>query len=201
MENDEELKHSELMEGQEESEQMEGEGHDMQEMEGEGYDEGEFDDQQEEYQQQDLLPEDEGQYQQNTGIQFYPQQNQMINPAYGGALRPVSANVMKGANRKRFNQKDFNKDFDVRTRPKHFVKDKEGLYEDAIKFKKSNNNLKKENTKLKTTIRKLENELMAQQREMDEYIFNQNQGRLDFNQRYFKFPISQFPNSHFLKLP
>lgn len=68
--------------------------------------------------------------------------------------------------------------------PNNFVKDKEGLYEDAIKFKKANNNLKKENTKLKTTVRKLENELVSQQREMDEYIFNQNQGRLDFNNRY-----------------
>ena len=37
--------------------------------------------------------------------------------------------------------------------------------------------------KFKTTIRKLESELVNQQREMDEYIFNQNQGRLDFQQR------------------
>ena len=37
--------------------------------------------------------------------------------------------------------------------------------------------------KYKTAIRKLESELASQQREMDEFIFNQNQGRLDFQQR------------------
>lgn len=142
MENDEELKHSELIDHPQEGEDIEGEGVDVQDMEGEGYTQEEYDDQQDGYQQQDLLQDNADQYQQQTGIQFYPQQNQMINPGYGGALRPVSANVMKGAGRKRFNQKDYSKDFDVRTRPKHFVKDKEGLYEDAIKFKKANNNLK-----------------------------------------------------------
>ena len=33
-------------------------------------------------------------------------------------------------------------EFDVRTRPKNFVKDKEGLYNDVIKFNKANNTLK-----------------------------------------------------------
>lgn len=140
MENDEELKHSELVDQQDEDHENDnGEGEDL-DMEGEGYTQDEFDDQPDEYQQQDLDQNEE--YQQQTGIHFYPQQNQMVNPAFGGALRPVSANVLKGAGRKKFSQKDYSRDFDVRTRPKNFVKDREGLYEDAIKFKKANNNLK-----------------------------------------------------------
>lgn len=119
MDNDEELKHSELIDQQDEAEGIEGEGVDMQDMEGEGYDQEEFEDQPNEYDQQDLLPDDQDQqYQQQTGIQFYPQQNQMVNPSYGGALRPVSANVMKGAGRKRFSKNDHSGGFDVRTRPK-----------------------------------------------------------------------------------
>lgn len=122
MEKEEELKNSELVENEAEGMDMEGEGMDMEgegmNMEGEGYDQEEFEDGQEEYTNQNQLQGNMDQYKQQTGIEFYPPQNQMVSPGYGGALRPVSANVMKG--RKRMGQKrgDFNADFDVRTRPK-----------------------------------------------------------------------------------
>jgi len=84
--------------------------------------------------------------------------------------------------------KGLDNDFDTRTRPRNFLKDKEGLYDDAIKLKKANNVLKNENIKNKTKIKKLEAELLNQQKEMDEYIMSQNQGRLEYglNQSFMK---------------
>ena len=152
MEKEEELKNTELNQQMDEDD-MEGEGyeeefedqqqHHQDHMEGEGevYQEGEYDIEQNPYEQDDAI--------RNT---FYPSQNPMMAPGFGGALRPVSANVMKNSNRKpgfRAKGKKFSgfgrgidDDFDARTRPRNFLKDKEGLYDDAIKLKKANNNLK-----------------------------------------------------------
>jgi|JI10StandDraft_1071094.scaffolds.fasta_scaffold223358_3 hypothetical protein len=49
---------------------------------------------------------------------------------------------MLRAKNKRVSGATVEDEFDVRTRPKNFVKDKEGLYDDAIRFKKANNILK-----------------------------------------------------------
>lgn len=156
MEKDEELKNSELQQEQE-----------NEEMEGEGYDIDEFDDQEEGMDPQ-MDMEGEGEmydpaihgdmqnpYNANDAIRntFYPPQNPMMGSAYGGALRPVSANVMKQGGRRGIGRgkngkknsafsRGIDNDFDVRTRPRNFLKDKEGLYDDAIKLKKANNNLK-----------------------------------------------------------
>lgn len=48
--------------------------------------------------------------------------------------------------------------------------------------------LNNDNLKLKTKIKKLEQEIVNQQREMDEYIMSQNQGRVDYgmNNSYMK---------------
>lgn len=152
MEKDEELKNSEL---QQHHEDMDGEGEDY------GDDEDfieehqdQMDDQMEGEEEYDNEAEEmQNPYDQNDAIRntFYPAQNPIMG-GYGGALRPVSANVMKDRNRKMGFGKGKGKktgfsrgiddDFDVRTRPKNFVKDREGLYDDAIKLKKSNNNLK-----------------------------------------------------------
>lgn len=193
MDNEEELKNTELQQ----QENMEGEGdYDDEEfvedneahveghMEGEGemYDQEEHEDMQNPYNQNDAI--------RNT---FYPAQNPIMAGGYaGGALRPVSANVMKNRGMKGKKgvglARGMDDDFDVRTRPRHFMKDKEGLYDDAIKLKKANNNYKNDNLKLKTRVKKLEAELMNQQREMDEYIMNQNQGRMEMimNNSYMK---------------
>jgi hypothetical protein len=84
--------------------------------------------------------------------------------------------------------KGLESDFDDRTRPTRFIKDKEGLYDDAIKLKKAYNDLKNDNTKYRTRIKKLEAEIMNQRKEMDEYIMSQKQGRLDYglNNSYAK---------------
>ena len=84
--------------------------------------------------------------------------------------------------------KGIDSEFDIRTRPTRFTRDREGLYDDAIKLKKAYNDLKGDNTRLRTKAKKLESELQNQQREMDEYIMSQNQGRLDYglNQSYMK---------------
>ena len=84
--------------------------------------------------------------------------------------------------------KGLDSEFDGRTRPTRFIKDKEGLYDDAIKLKKAYNNLKNENVRYKTRVKKLEAEVINQQKEMDEYIISQNQGRLDYglNNSYAK---------------
>ena len=121
MEKDEELKQSELMQNEGEGvegDAMEGEGMDIHEMEGEGYEDDDFENDDGQYAAQNLPQPNLNQYQQNTGIQFYPPQNQMVHGGYGGALRPVSANVLKGTGKKRLGYKQNNKDFDVRTRPK-----------------------------------------------------------------------------------
>ena len=140
MEKEEELKNSELLHNEGEGiegDEMEGEGMDVQDMEGEGYDNEEFENDDDQYVQQNPLQPNMNQYQpqQQTGIQFYPSQNPMVPGGYGGALRPVSANVLKGSGKRRLGNKQQNKDFDIRTRPKNFVKDKEGLYDDTIKLK------------------------------------------------------------------
>lgn len=192
MEKEEELKNMEL--------EQDAEG----DMEGEGYEEdfdnednenleqqmeGEYD---EEEQEGDPNPYDQDDAIRNT---FYPSQNPIMGSGFGGALRPVSANVPKDRNRKNRGyggknriaggfSKGLDSEFDVRTRPKRFLKDKEGLYDDAIKLKKAYNGLKTENTRYKTRIKKLETELLNQQREMDEYIMSQNQGRLDYGLNY-----------------
>jgi membrane-bound inhibitor of C-type lysozyme len=100
----------------------------------------------------------------------------------GGALLKAKINKFSGFSR------GIDDDFDARTRPRNFLKDKEGLYDDAIKLKKANNILKTENLKYKTKVKKLEAELVNQQREMDEYIMSQNQGRMDYglNNSYMK---------------
>lgn len=195
MDQEEELKNMELEQDQEGD--IEGEGYEedfvqndddghVDGMEGE-YDHEEQDHEHNPYDQDDAI--------RNT---FYPSQNPIMGQGFGGALRPVSANLPNNRNRKKgFSGKNrisggFSKgidnDFDVRTRPKRFLKDKEGLYDDAIKLKKANNNLKNENQRYKTRVKKLESELANQQREMDEYIMSQNQGRLDYglNQSYMK---------------
>lgn len=154
MDKDEELKNSELQQQD-----------DMEENEGEDYADEQFDEnhQNEEDQMEgegDQYDQDEqdgmnNPYNQNNAIRntFYPSQNPMMGPGYGGALRPVSANIIKDRNRKAGYGRMVNKkglglsrgvedEFDVRTRPRNFVKDKEGLYDDAIKLKKANNTLK-----------------------------------------------------------
>lgn len=195
MENDEELKNMELQEAEGE---MEGEGYDEDfdqenDMNGEDQMEGEYDHEEQE--------EEHNPYDQNDAIRntFYPSQNPIMGQNFGGALRPVSANVQKDRHRKMKGQggknriaggfsKGLESEFDIRTRPKKFMKDKEGLYDDAIKLKKANNVLKSDNMKYKTKLKKMEAELLNQQREMDEYIMSQNQGRLDYglNQSYVK---------------
>lgn len=151
MDKEEELKNMELQE--QENEDMEGEEYEEDFNEnGEGmphhmdeeemYDEGDHEDGHNPYAHGDAI--------RNT---FYPSQNPIMAAGFGGALRPVSANVMKDMNRRitqgRMKTKKplgFNRgiedEFDSRTRPKNFVKDKEGLYDDAIKLKKANNMLK-----------------------------------------------------------
>jgi hypothetical protein len=97
MEKEEELKNTELNQ--------------MDEMEGEAYDDEEFEDQEE--MQHDMEGESNGYdqeamnqmqnpYNPNDAIRntFYPSQNPMMGPGFGGALRPVSANVMKGGGRR-----------------------------------------------------------------------------------------------------
>lgn len=151
----EELKNSEL---QQEIEDMEGEGYDDEEFEGHPDDmEEQMEGEGEEYMQeaQEGLPNP---YDQNDAIRntFYPQANPIMGGGFGGpgALRPVSANVIKdrqnrkpgygrGKSKKSIAlSKGIDDDFDVRTRPKNFIKDKEGLYDDAIKLKKAYNSLK-----------------------------------------------------------
>ena len=97
MEKEEELKNTELnqaedMEGEayddEEFEDHEEVPHDMEE-EGEAYDQEAVDQMQMPYNPNDAI--------RNT---FYPSQNPMMGGGYGGALRPVSANVMKGGGRR-----------------------------------------------------------------------------------------------------
>jgi hypothetical protein len=152
MDKEEELKNMELQE--QENEDMEGEdydedfnenGHDIHhDMEGEEdiYDEGDPEDPHDPYAQGDAI--------RNT---FYPSQNPIMAGGFGGALRPVSANVMKDRNKRvSYGRPKIKKpagfsrgiedEFDARTRPRNFVKDKEGLYDDAIKLKKANNSLK-----------------------------------------------------------
>lgn len=154
MEKEQELKNSELRQHRE-----------MDEMEGEAYDdeqfeagEGDVDDQMEmegedgmyDQEEQDEMhnPYAQGQAIRNT---FYPSQNHIIGQGFGGALRPVSANVMKTGKRNVFSKqrskkggfaKGINDEVDSRTRPKNFLKDREGLYDDAIKLKKDNNSFK-----------------------------------------------------------
>lgn len=154
MEKEEQLKNSELQQQD-----------DIDEMEGEDYGQDDFEDQQDgmdpemDMEGEGDIYEDDGQdnmqnpYNPNEVIRntFYPSQNPMMNQGYGGALRPVSANIMRGNNRRgmmrgKTKKSGFSKgiddEFDVRTRPKNFLKDKEGLYDDAIKLKKANNMLK-----------------------------------------------------------
>lgn len=209
MEKDEQLKNSELRQ-HEDMDEMEGEDYDQDEfenhpdgmdpemdMEGEMYDdEGEQEEMQNPYNPGDVV--------RNT---FYPSQNPIMSAGYGGALRPVSANIMKGGIRRGAGRgkskksagfsRGIDNQFDARTRPKNFLKDKEGLYDDAIKLKKANNQLNSENMKYKTQIKKLEAELVNQQREMDEYIMSQNQGRVEFglNNSYMKSGSSHITQS------
>jgi hypothetical protein len=153
MEKEDELKNSELRQHQE-MDEMEGEAYtedqfeagegdvDDQDMEGEGdmYDQEEQDEMHNPYAQEQAI--------RNT---FYPSQNNLMGQGYGGALRPVSANIMKGGRKNAFSKQRVKKggfakgiedDFDARTRPKNFLRDREGLYDDAIKLKKANNNFK-----------------------------------------------------------
>jgi hypothetical protein len=153
MEKEDELKNSELRQHQE-MDEMEGEAYtedqfeagegdmDDQDMEGEGemYDQDEQDEMHNPYPQEQEI--------RNT---FYPPQNNLMGQGYGGALRPVSANVMKGGRKYGFSNKRGKKggfakgiedEFDARKRPKNFLKEREGLYDDAIMLKKANNNFK-----------------------------------------------------------
>jgi hypothetical protein len=50
------------------------------------------------------------------------------------------------------------------------IKEKEQLYEDAIKLKISLNTVKEENIRLKTKIKILENDMSKQERAMEDFI-------------------------------
>lgn len=53
---------------------------------------------------------------------------------------------------------------------KNNLKEKEQLYEDAIKLKVQSNTFKDENVKLKTKIRILENEIQRKDKALEEFI-------------------------------
>ena len=53
---------------------------------------------------------------------------------------------------------------------KNNIKEKEQLYEDAIKLKIQSNSYREENLKLKTKIKILENEMYKKERAMEDFI-------------------------------
>ena len=95
MDDEENLKQMELRQHEEEEgdgyeDEFENENeHSPQDGEGEQYDEEEDQDIQNPYDQNEMI--------RNT---FYPPQNPIMGGGFGGALRPVSANVQKSGNRK-----------------------------------------------------------------------------------------------------
>jgi hypothetical protein len=53
---------------------------------------------------------------------------------------------------------------------KNNIKEKEQLYEDAIKLKVQSNTFKEENVKLRTKIRILENEIQRKDKALEDFI-------------------------------
>ena len=58
----------------------------------------------------------------------------------------------------------------VKTLGKHSIREKEQLYEDAIKLKIQSNSFKEENLKLKTKIKILENEMAKKEKALEDFI-------------------------------
>lgn len=95
-----------------------------------------------------------------------------------GVLRPVSAQV--GKKKKSGLMSSFTtsnskvlEGYDVRTRPKQFYKDKEGLYDEALQSKKNVNKLKQDNTHLRTQLKQMEQEMQKRETLLDEIIAQQ----------------------------
>lgn len=57
---------------------------------------------------------------------------------------------------------------------KNNIKEKEQLYEDAIKLKVQSNTFKEENVKLRTKIRILENEIQRKDKALEDFIQTMN---------------------------